>query len=164
MTDPATPAPDRGPGVRLPPPLIFTLGLAAGGALQWLGPDLPQVPPGGLVALRSVAALLGLASVLLLTAALGGFRRRGTDPRPWRPDSALVVDGIYRRTRNPMYLGMALLYAAIALGLNAAGPLLLLPAVLAVIRWQVIAREEAYLGRLFGPAYADYCRQVPRWV
>lgn len=152
------------PGVRIPPPLIFTFGLLAGFAVDyWLLP-LPLVSDARVIWLRMLACGFALASAWLLITALGGFRRRGTDPRPWREDSALVVEGIYRHTRNPMYLGMALACAAIGVFFNSAWPLLALLPTLVAIRYYVIAREEAYLLAHFGEAYADYCRQVGRWL
>jgi protein-S-isoprenylcysteine O-methyltransferase Ste14 len=99
----------------------------------------------------------------LLVAAVGGFRRRGNDPRPWREDTAFVEDGIYRHTRNPMYVGMALAYAALALAFNSMWPLLMLGPVLFVVRHYVIGREEAYLAQRFGETYQQYCSRVPRW-
>lgn len=151
------------PGVRIPPPLIFLVGLLAGFAVDhWLLP-LPLVSEARLVWLRVLACGFALASVWLLAAALGGFKRRGIDPRPWREDSALVVEGIYRHTRNPMYVGMALACAAVAVACNTAWPLLMLAPTLLAIRYYVIAREEAYLAIRFGEDYRDYCAKVPRW-
>ncbi|MBB5015497.1 methyltransferase family protein [Rehaibacterium terrae] len=155
---------DATPGVRFPPPLIFLLGLLAGIGLEYMLFDWTLVRPERLFWLRLLALGFAAAAAWLLVAALGGFRRQGNDPRPWREDSALVVEGIYRHTRNPMYVGMALAYVAIATWLNTLWPLLTLGPVLFAIRHYVIAREEAYLERRFGEAYRDYCRRVRRWM
>jgi protein-S-isoprenylcysteine O-methyltransferase Ste14 len=155
---------DSTPGVRFPPPLIFTLGLLAGWALdRWVRP-LPLVGPDHRAWLYLHAAAFGLVALWLLGSALGVFRRQGNDPRPWREDSALVVGGLYRYTRNPMYLGMALLVVALALALDSLWPLLTLVPVLAIVRAYVIGREEAYLAKRFGIAYLDYKAKVPRWL
>ncbi|MFI5210728.1 MAG: methyltransferase family protein, partial [Gemmatimonadales bacterium] len=69
-----------------------------------------------------------------------------------------------RFSRNPMYVGMTLLYLGIALWANSLWPLLLLPAVLVVMRRGVIAREEAYLERRFGDEYRSYRARVRRWL
>jgi protein-S-isoprenylcysteine O-methyltransferase Ste14 len=151
------------PGVRFPPPLIFALGLGAGLALEYVYASLPLLDSERAWWLDLHAAAIGLVAIWLIGSALGGFRRKGTDPRPWREDSALVIEGIYEHTRNPMYLGMALAYGAITLALNTLWPLLTLVPVLLLIRYYVIAREERYLSALFGDAYRDYCRQVRRW-
>jgi protein-S-isoprenylcysteine O-methyltransferase Ste14 len=162
MTAPATtPAPD--PGIRFPPPLMFALGLAAGIALDRYVLAWPLVGASHAHWLYAPAAGFGLVAIWLVGSALGIFHRAGTDPRPWREDSALVVDGIYRQTRNPMYVGMAAAYVAITLALDAAWPLLTLVPVLLVIRNHVVLREEAYLRKRFGPAYFDYCLRVRRW-
>jgi protein-S-isoprenylcysteine O-methyltransferase Ste14 len=95
---------------------------------------------------------------------LGLFHHKGTKPEPWKPSSALVSDGVYRFTRNPMYLGMVLLYAGIAL--IAGGPLTaaaLVPVFL-IFNVYVIAREEAYLERRFGDEYAAYRSHARRWL
>ncbi|HEX4855057.1 isoprenylcysteine carboxylmethyltransferase family protein [Arenimonas sp.] len=155
--------PDSNPGVRFPPPLIFALGLGAGLTLEYFLASLPLLDPTRAWWLDLHAAAFGAVAIWLLGSALGGFKRKGTDPRPWRKDSALVVEGIYRHTRNPMYLGMALAYAAVTLACNSLWPLLTLVPVLLLVRYYVIAREERYLAALFGEAYRDYCRQVRRW-
>jgi protein-S-isoprenylcysteine O-methyltransferase Ste14 len=151
------------PGVRFPPPLIFLAGLGAGLALEHLLFAWELVSPSMLTMLRVLAAAFALAAGWLLLSALGGFRRKGNDPRPWREDTAFVGDGIYRHTRNPMYLGMALAYVALALAFNSLWPLLTLGPVLFVIRHYVIGREEAYLAQRFGQTYLDYCQRVGRW-
>jgi protein-S-isoprenylcysteine O-methyltransferase Ste14 len=156
-------ATSENPGVRFPPPLIFLIGLGAGLGLEQLMP-LPLVADARLLWLRLLSGGFALAAAWLLLSALGIFRRFHTDPRPWREDSALVVEGIYKHTRNPMYLGMALASAAIALWCNSGWPLLLMAPVLAIVQRHVIAREEGYLLRRFGEDYADYRRRVPRWM
>ncbi|HEX5755328.1 MAG TPA: isoprenylcysteine carboxylmethyltransferase family protein [Arenimonas sp.] len=155
---------DAGPAIRFPPPLIFLSGLAAGWALDYWLLRWALVSDARLMFAYALAAAFALAAVWLLIAALGGFRRRGNDPRPWREDSALVADGIYRHTRNPMYLGMALFYVAGTLALNSLWPLLTLGPVLFAIRHYVIGREEAYLQQRFGADYDAYCKHVRRWL
>jgi len=152
------------PGVRFPPPLIFLLGLGAGFALDRLLFHWNLVSPSLLPVLRGLAGLFALVALVLLGMALGGFRRKGNDPRPWREDTAFVEDGIYRHTRNPMYVGMALIYAATALAFNTLWPLITLGPVIVVIQYYVIAREEAYLAERFGQDYLDYCTRVRRWL
>jgi protein-S-isoprenylcysteine O-methyltransferase Ste14 len=83
---------------------------------------------------------------------------------PMRPSSALVTSGPYRFTRNPMYLGMAFLYIALALALGFVWPLIVLPLVIAAVDQLVIAIEEAYLVRRFGQPYCDYMAETRRWI
>ena len=121
-------------------------------------PPLPEWLRWGLVAAAAVAGLLLVGSALRL------FRDAGTRPEPWKPASSLTTRGIYRRTRNPMYLGMALVHAGIAVAIGSLAALfLLLPAVIIVDRL-VIRREEAYLSRRFGQPYIDYKERVRRWL
>lgn len=109
--------------------------------------------------LPGLAAGLGLCAWAILL-----FRRFRTSPIPIVPSAALVERGPYRFTRNPMYVGMALVYAGAALWLQLSWALLLLPVVLVVIYITVIARQERYLQRRFGAAYREYQLRVRRWL
>lgn len=80
------------------------------------------------------------------------------------PATAVVADGVYSFTRNPMYLGMALIYAGIAIAADSLLTLILLISVLVVIRYAVIAKEERYMEAKFGAAYRDYKARVRRWI
>jgi protein-S-isoprenylcysteine O-methyltransferase Ste14 len=75
-----------------------------------------------------------------------------------------VGDDPYRLSRNPIYLAMTLLYGGIAIAVDSAWPLALLPPLLAVMRYGVIAREERYLDRKFGPQYRRYRDTTRRWL
>ena len=151
-----------GAKVRFPPPLIYAGGLALG----VVGGRLLHLPELGLQSeMRNVlGGVLVVVGFLVSFAGVGLFVRRGTAIIPYKPATQLVASGIYRRTRNPMYLGMTLGYAGLALVLNSVPALVLLPLVLAIIQTQVIAREEAYLERAFGDRYVDYKSRVRRWI
>src|SRR5690348_2099873 len=100
------------PGVIVPPPLIFAAFLGVGLGLDFV---VFRVPSGLPAAARyGLAAALAVAALVLGLGAVFRFRRAGTNPEPWRPTTTIVTGGAYRFTRNPMYLGMALLYAALA--------------------------------------------------
>lgn len=150
------------PGVVAPPPLIFGGFLLAGLALDALSGDLGINLPAWL---RYLAAILlaGLAASLLLDA-LRRFRRAGTRVEPWQPSTAMVTGGVYRRSRNPIYLGMALAYLAVALAANGIFTLLLLVPALVVIDLGVVRREERYLEGRFGEPYRRYRAGVRRWL
>lgn len=150
------------PGVIAPPPLVFTVVLAAGVALDWaVGGTGSAFAPAVHVAL---GVSLLVAAAVFLGGALGLFRRAGTRPEPWQPTSALVVDGVYRLTRNPMYVGMALAYLGIAFLLDRPLAMALLPVALLVIHHGVVLREERYLEAKFGDPYRRYKASVRRWL
>jgi protein-S-isoprenylcysteine O-methyltransferase Ste14 len=150
-------------GVRLFPPGVYIGGLVIGYLIEWLSP-IPIVPgPLGL-ALRVLGIAVLLAGAWLMFAALTRFRSVGTSPNPTQPTTALAFDGPYRFTRNPMYLGMALLLVGFAFIGNALWPLLAVIPAVWIIQTQVIMREEPYLEAKFGSAYRDYKARVRRWV
>jgi protein-S-isoprenylcysteine O-methyltransferase Ste14 len=148
-------------GVRIPPPFIYLgallLGLAAERFITLrFGIDWRL--------LLAAGALLFVAGAAVMLAAAGLFRRLGTHVRPSRPTSLIATTGSYRWTRNPMYLGMALIYAGLAIGFDGPIAFALLPLVLIVIQTQVIAREERYLEAKFGDDYRRYKAAVRRWL
>jgi protein-S-isoprenylcysteine O-methyltransferase Ste14 len=147
-------------GIRVPPPLYFVAGFLVGVALELMFPT--SWPPFGI---RLAATLLaGVAWLVLDGAAMVLFRRAETSMVPMNPTTALVTSGPYRFTRNPMYLGMAFLYVALAFALGVIWALAILPAVVVIVDRFVIAREEPYLERKFGQAYRDYKARVRRWL
>jgi protein-S-isoprenylcysteine O-methyltransferase Ste14 len=148
------------PGVIAPPPLIYLGGLAIGFALEIV---LPSASLPGIVQ-RGLGGLLLAAGLGLLGWWMSSFRRAGTPMPPYEPTTALVTDGPYRLSRNPAYLGFALIYAAIALLADAPWVLLPLPLVLAVMQRGVIEREERYLERRFGQGYRDLRARTRRWM
>ena len=150
-------------GVRLPPPALFLGALVVGIGLEWLWPLswLDGLP----ASLRyGLGGGLALAGGALMAAALRLFRKAGTAIPPWEPTTALVTTGVYRRSRNPIYLAMVLLYVGLALVFAAAWAFLFLVPVLVTLQIAVIRREEAYLDRRFGEPYRQYHARVRRWL
>lgn len=159
---PSSEAPDHA-GVRVPPPVLFLGALLLGIGLEWLWPlSWLDGAPGSLR--YGLGGGLALAGAALMAAALRLFRKAGTAIPPWEPTTALVTAGIYRRSRNPVYLAMVLLYVGLALIAAASWPLLLLVPVLVTLQIAVIRREEAYLERRFGEVYRHYRARVRRWL
>lgn len=154
-------APD-GANVRFPPPLIYVAGLALG----IIAERFLHLPSLGLpLATRSIGGIgLDVVGFLVMFAGAGLFLQRRTAILPFKPASSLVTTGILAWTRNPMYLGMAIFYVGLAVILNSLAALILLPLVLATVQKQVIAKEEAYLERAFGPEYIAYKKRVARWL
>lgn len=148
------------PAVVVFPPLLFGGTLAVGLTLHWLRPVHLFLPV--------VARVLGVAilflSWLLVHAAEKAMKRAGTNIRPDQPTLAIVTDGPFRVSRNPMYLASTGLYLAVTLLFNAVWPLVLLPLMLIALHWGVIRREERYLEAKFGAPYREYQSRVPRWL
>jgi protein-S-isoprenylcysteine O-methyltransferase Ste14 len=152
---------DLGPGVKLPPPLPFALGFAAGVTLEQLWPlrarfaALPHSGFGGVT-------LMTLGAALVVTGMLT-FRRHRTAIYPNRPARNLVTSGVYAYTRNPMYLGLSMAYLGGVLATGLWWPLLLLPLVLMLVVTLIIRREEEHLHERFPDEYGEYSARVRRW-
>jgi protein-S-isoprenylcysteine O-methyltransferase Ste14 len=148
------------PDVRVPPPLLYLSVLGIGLLVQQTAP-LPVIPPsaGHPLAIACAAGWVGL-----MVWGVSSFRRARTSLIPIRPATALITDGPFRFTRNPLYLSLALLYLAIAFWLGVLWPIVLLPALLLLVQQVVILREEAYLESRFGEAYRAYRARVRRWL
>jgi protein-S-isoprenylcysteine O-methyltransferase Ste14 len=149
---------DHGPGVRLPPPIIAALVMGMAWLLDrvWtlqVGP--PAVALGGMVIFLAIG-LAGWAVLALVKA--------GNDPRPDRPDAAMVETGPYRRSRNPIYLGLLLGATGLALIWGTLWAWLGVAVLHGVLDRLVIAKEEAYLSGRFGAAYEAYKARVRRWM
>lgn len=147
-------------GVKFPPPVLYVVGISLGFLLQTL---LPLDSWAQIVGIILALPCLGLGFALCAWA-IGLFRRARTSLVPIVPSAVLVAEGPYRFTRNPMYLGLALVYAGVALWLQLSWGLLLLPVVLGLVYSLVIIREEQYLERRFGEEYRRYRTQVRRWL
>lgn len=149
---------------RIPPPLIDGLALLAVLALWKFAPQW-QVSVAPSLALI-VGVIFILAGLFLALAAVGLFRKKETTVLPFAPQksSALVTDGVYRVTRNPMYLGMAcVVMGVICLTRHPVGLLPLLAACAYLTRFQILPEEKA-LEQIFGQTYLDYKSRVRRWI
>jgi protein-S-isoprenylcysteine O-methyltransferase Ste14 len=119
------------------------------------------MPRGAAVPLGVLLVALGLA---LVGFAAVSFLRAHTSPLPIKPTTAIVETGLYRFTRNPMYVGLAALYLGVTLWVDSLWPILFLPVALFTIQRFVIAREELYLETKFGDQYRSYKARVRRWI
>jgi len=146
--------------VRIPPPLYFISGIAIGTLLNALMPIHWKLLRYHLL----ISGCFIAFGMMLASSAVYYFRLRRTPVLPHKSASALVIRGPYRFTRNPMYLALSLCYLGISILVHSFWSILLLPLVLLLIRWRVIAREERYLERRFGADYAAYRACVRRWI
>ncbi len=148
------------PGVIVFPPLLYVGTLLLGLLLNYFWP-MP-VTPGK--AMRIVGGIIGLAGGLFAQWGAKTMRRAGTNIFPGKPTLAIVTEGPFGFTRNPLYLGNAIFYAGLALIFNSAWPLFLFAPMLCVIHWGIIRREERYLETKFGETYLTYKAHVRRWI
>jgi len=148
------------PGVIAFPPALYGVTLAIALGINSLFPVsfLPR-----LVSLP-MAALATIGAGWFSTSAFRTMKRAQTAIDPAKPTTAIVSDGVFCFSRNPIYLSLTLLYIAISLLFSAFWALILLLPLLVVIQIGVIAREEQYLERKFGSTYLSYKAQVRRWI
>lgn len=149
-------------GVIALPPLIFLAFLAAATVLEAVVP-LPVLAAHALVRYLAGAALAACGFVMI---GMGTrrFLAAGTNIPPSLPTTALVVEGIYERTRNPLYLGTTVVYMGLSVAAGSLWAIVLVVPLLWVINVGVVAREERYLERKFGDTYRAYKARVRRWV
>ncbi len=142
------------------PPIIYLIGLLVGLLIDYFYPigflsESVSVWFG--VLLTPVAIPIALFAVLDL-------KRVETPIDVRKPTTAIVTDGIYRFSRNPMYVSLAVVYLGIACWVNALWVLLLVVPVLVVVDQGIIKREEQYLEHKFGDEYLRYKSEVRRWI
>ena len=150
-------------GVIARPPLLFLAALLIGVVSEWLQP-LPFPVPGIDLVHWIIGGFLILTGLALAAAGIRNFLRAGTPVPTTEPTRALVTTGIHGWTRNPIYLGMFLIYGGIGVAVRSPWILMLTLPLAIAIRYGVVAREEAYLERRFGDAYRDYKARARRWV
>lgn len=150
------------PGTVVRPPRLYLGALAAAIVLGfiWPAPLIVDAPFGRVIA----GVVIVGAGVALISAAMKQFSRAGTNVPTYLPATTLVTDGVYRYSRNPIYVALTLMYVGLAVLLNSMWALVLLVPVLVVMRYGVIAREEEYLERKFGTDYTAYKERVARWL
>ena len=143
------------------PPIALLLAFLLGLLADWLHPlkFVPAAVPNGL--LGAVIVVDGLA---LFVWAIMTMTQAGTRVETVQPTTAIVAAGPYRFSRNPIYLAMMVALVGLAIGFNNGWILAALVVFYLIIRYGVVAREEAYLRRKFGDVYLSYKSQVRRWL
>jgi len=142
------------------PPVYFTGAILAMLALHFLAPGGRFLSyPWTLAGLAPMAA--GIAMAL---AGDRAFKRHGTTIKPFEVSSALVTDGLYRYSRNPIYLGMEVLLIGLALLLGSLTPLSMCVALSVLLHYRFVLIEERMLAEKFGAEWEAYRARVRRWV
>jgi protein-S-isoprenylcysteine O-methyltransferase Ste14 len=145
------------------PPLLYLACLLLGFALDRVLP-LPLALPAAVLFHWTVGGGLILIGAAILAAGVRNFSRADTPVPSNQPVRALVTTGIHRLSRNPIYIGMLLLYAGIGMAARSPWVLVLALPLVIILHYGVIAREEAYLEQRFGETYRDYKARVRRWL
>jgi protein-S-isoprenylcysteine O-methyltransferase Ste14 len=145
------------------PPVLYVACLVLGFAVDRLLP-LPLSYPEATLAYSMAGGALILIGVAVMAAGARNFSRAGTPVPSNQPVHALVTTGIHGWSRNPIYVGMLLLYAGIGTAARSPWVLMFALPLIVILRYGVIAREETYLERRFGDAYRDYKKRVRRWL
>jgi protein-S-isoprenylcysteine O-methyltransferase Ste14 len=170
LTPSMTTNPDeRGPeiaGVIARPILMFPVALVLGFALEHVVRLPFPVSRMGMAHWLSaaIAASLIAVGVAVFAAGARGFSGAGTPLPTNRPARVLVTSGVYGWTRNPIYLAFFFVYGGIGIAVRGLWILILALPLAVIMRYGVIAREEAYLERRFGEGYRDYRARVRRWL
>lgn len=142
------------------PPIWLVLGLISIFALNEFLPG-PRFTSILSQVLGGVLLVIGL---WLLVSAGGLFGRAGTDVVPFRNVSTLITEGVYRYTRNPMYLGMLMVLLGCAVTVGSTWALVVPVLFGIIIEWRFIRAEEAMLHQLFPETFPAYCERVRRWI
>lgn len=152
-----------GAAVRIPPPFLFIASTALAVAIERYAVALPF--PALHNDLRMALAWgLGAVGAVFLFTSLNLFRLTGQNPEPWKPSPSLIRKGLYKYTRNPMYVGFGI--AQLAFGIGQRNLWIILFVVLSgflVLRLAILP-EERYLEEKFGDDYRTYKAEVPRWL
>lgn len=160
MTQP-NPA-ERGAQVRFPPPLVFVGFILFGTALHYAVVPAP-VPVDRWITLTA-GILISLTGLTFIVMAHKLFVRTGQNPKPWTPSPELLLEGPFRFTRNPMYLGMTLFQLGLGLTVNNLWISLLAAPALFIVHVIAVLPEEKYLTKKFGENYKAYLVKVRRYL
>lgn len=145
---------------RIVPPIYFLCALLLMGALHFFAP-LARIfePP-----LSYLGGLFAVAGIAISAWGARAFRKAGTPVIPFERSTVLVETGLYRFTRNPMYLGLVLALVGVAVLLGSAGAFIPIVPFVWIIQTRFIVGEEKFLEEIFGAEYLAYKLRVRRWL
>lgn len=145
---------------RIMPPIYFLATIVLIAALHWFLPiatmiDAPYSYFGVLI--------IGIGFIVVVVPARA-FQTHATTIRPFEESDALLIDGFYRITRNPMYLGLVIILIGVAILLGTLAAFIPIPFFAVLIQQQFILKEEVMLAEKFGDQYVEYKQSVRRWI
>ena len=144
---------------RINPPHYFVLALLLMAFLRWLFGGGPLLGDWAWIGIAPI--VLGIALGIY---AARQFARAGTNIVPLTQSSALVTDGAFALSRNPMYTGMIAVLIGVALLLDRWAPWIVVPVFIVILRLRFIRYEERLMEATFGQTYVDYKARVRRWL
>jgi protein-S-isoprenylcysteine O-methyltransferase Ste14 len=147
-------------GKKVLPPTYLLVSIVIMLALHFLLP-VPKIIPMPWNVLGIVPLACGIA---LNLAADKAFREVGTTVKPFEESKALLTSGVFRISRNPMYLGYELILIGIAIMLRSLTPYVVIPVFVVLMNRVFIRVEEQMLGKKFGPGWSEYGEKVRRWI
>tara|TARA_X000001036_G_C20612434_1_gene779550 strand:+ start:821 stop:1267 length:447 start_codon:yes stop_codon:yes gene_type:complete len=145
---------------KIPPPIIT---LICGLGIYFSRPLFPKY---NYISIDIIAASFLLLGIIILITAVLSFKRQSTTISPLQPEKAsyLVVSGIFKYSRNPMYLGMLLILISMTIKFNFVGGILIIFGFITFITKFQIIPEEIALERLFGKEFTRYKKKTKRWI
>lgn len=152
---------ERGANVHFPPPLVFLGLILVGVLLRYVAGPIPF--PAGLWT-RLLGGGVFVTGVAIVLSARTLFVRTHQHPAPWKPSPELILQGPYKFTRNPMYLGLTCVQIGLGVALGNAWIALLAPLALLIVHVIAVLPEEQYLAEKFGASYRQYCATVRRYL
>jgi protein-S-isoprenylcysteine O-methyltransferase Ste14 len=152
----------EGAKVRFPPPLVFLGAIIAGVIVQRIAAPLSLKVAAGIR--LAVGILIIVCGTNLVISARIWFRRTRQSPIPWKPTPELILQGPYRFTRNPMYVGVTLFVIGLGLTVNNLWISLFAAPALIAVHFIAVLPEERYLADKFGDSYRNLLARVRRYV
>lgn len=160
MKNTEKPTPDRAEIIAYPA-VIFGIALGICFLLHFF---LPWVFPNSWWVSAAIGLVLLLVAGVVVNLAMQKFISAKTAILPSKPATQIVNTGIYAHTRNPMYIGIGLIFLSAGFILHTVWCLVLFFPLMLVLHYGVVRKEEKYLARKFGQPYIDYKKQVRRWL
>ena len=152
----------KGPEVYIPPPLFYVLIFITAVYIQKIIPITDTLFR--LLTIKVIGVIFLITALFFLVRSLRQFFLTKNTLILIKPASSLQTTGIYGITRNPMYVGLSLVYFGITCFIGNWWNVILFPVLFIIVQEYIIKREEKYLELEFGQGYNDYKRTVRRWL